>query len=86
MKTPTKLPKGTTQAQWDEYQKKCQAHEDYIAKYRFYLARICSYLEWKKPSQTWTVDEIRSTIEREIDMASSMDAPNEPGYYRANND
>lgn len=86
MKTPTKLPKGTTQLDWDNYRKKCEAHEDYIAKYRFFLGRICSYLEWKNPSQTWTVDEIRSTIEREIKNSEGMDAPNEPNYFRANND
>jgi methylthioribose-1-phosphate isomerase len=72
-----------------DYELAVKRHEEFISKYRFYLDRICKLLKHRRPTAShplWTVEEIRSTIENEINMSESMDAPNKPGYYRANND
>jgi hypothetical protein len=81
-----KYPKGTTQEQWERYEAELAAHNQYIDRYRFFLNRICNHLEWKEKGKSWTPDEIRKLMTSEIDMSESCDAPNKPGYYRANND
>jgi len=81
-----KYPEGITKEQWDDYEIKVEAHEKFIADYRFYLDRICNHLKWVDPNKAWVPEEIRERISSEIRMSHSMDAPNEPGYYRANND
>lgn len=80
------IPKGTTQEQWDKYEQDCKEHEEHIKRYRFFLDRICNMLEFKKPNHFWTTAHIHNVMTAEIDMSSSCDAPNKPGYYRANND
>jgi hypothetical protein len=77
---------GTTDEQWERYEAEVKAHEQFIERYRFYLDRIVNHLKWKRPDHIWTPEEIKSVMESEIRMADSMDAPNKPGYYRANND
>lgn len=79
-------PKGTTKEQWDKYYEELDAHNKFIERYRFYLDRIVNFLEFKKPKNTWTTSDILTLIEGEIRDSQSMDAPNKPGYYRANND
>ena len=55
-----------------------------------FLAHLRRNLE-EFPS-TWSyapakaVDDFEQKMLRELDMQRSMDAPNKPGYYRANND
>ena len=78
-------PKGTTKEQWDQYEKDCVKHNKFIEDYKFFLTRICRHLE-QFGQNKWTPREIMSYMTSEIDMAESMDAPNKPGYYRANND
>ncbi len=73
----------------EKYEQDVKAHDHFIERYRFYLDRLVNHLEWQGKrvnKATWTPDEIRALMTSEIDMASSMDAPNKPGYYRANND
>jgi hypothetical protein len=79
-------PAGTTEKQWADYKEELMAHEQYISNYKFFLERIVSYLEFAQPNAGWTTDEIKIAITTEIKRAHSMDAPNKPGYYRANND
>lgn len=73
---------------WETYNHKVEQHENFIERYKFFLDRICTHLDWvdKTKSKTWTTDEIRNLIGSEISRAHSMDAPNKPGYDRANND
>jgi hypothetical protein len=77
---------GTTDEQWTKYELDVKAHKAFIEDYRFFLNRITRHLEWMKPNNTWTTVDILAAIGREIDKSESMDAPNKPGYYRANND
>lgn len=79
-------PTGTTKEQWDRYDQDLAKHEEFYHDYAFYLDRILRHLEWVRPSNTWTTDDIKKTIACEIDRARSMDAPNKPGYEFANND
>lgn len=69
-----------------KYQEDVEAHKNFISKYRFYLDRIVNHLEFIQPGKAWTAAEILTTIEGEIRKSESMDAPNKPGYERANND
>ena len=75
----TKFPAGTTKEQWDAYEIEKAEHEAY-----------CDRIEPKEKDFT---DEFGCLDERAYNMAMRewdrvrlMDAPNEPGYYRANND
>lgn len=77
---------GTTDEQWERYELEVKAHEQFIERYRFYLERIVKHLEFKRNNGTWSPAEIFFTMEQEIRMSESMDAPNKPGYTRANND
>jgi hypothetical protein len=77
---------GTTDEQWERYEAEVKAHEKFIERYRFYLERIVNHLELNYPRCTWTPAKIKEFMTAEIDKSSSMDAPNKPGYYRANND
>lgn len=83
---PWELPEGTTREQWEQYERDLKAHEEHIKQYRFFLDRIVNHLKWKDSSKLWTHEAISNLIMAEIDMSSSCDAPNKPGYYRANND
>ena len=87
METSIKIyPNGTTEEQWEKYYEEVARHNEFISRYRFFLDRIVKHLEWRSPSNTWTTDQITKVIKDEIDRADSMDAPNKPGYSRANND
>ena len=77
---------GTTQKQWDDYSEELHSHEQFISNYKFFLDRIVKHLEFVHSGAYWNTEEIKATITREISRSHSMDAPNEPGYYRANND
>ena len=86
-----KYPKGTTKEQWDAYEERCEEHNQFISQYRSYLGRIVNHLQWindksNNPGESYTPEEINRIMSNEIDMMSSMNAPNKPGYYRANND
>jgi hypothetical protein len=79
-------PAGTTAKQWADYREDLMAHEQFISNYKFFLERIVKHLEWVGKEKTWTPEEIHTVMLNEIKKSHSMDAPNEPGYYRANND
>lgn len=80
---------GTTDEQWERYELDLKAHEAFIANYKFFLDRIVTYLEWQSGrigKTSFTPAEIKDWVGSEIIASSSMDAPNKPGYTRANND
>ena len=79
-------PKGTTKEQWERYNLELVQHEQFITNYKLYLDRIFRHLQFVDPNKSWSLGEIRKTMLSEIDKCQSMDAPNKPGYYRANND
>jgi hypothetical protein len=77
---------NNTSPEWQKYYEDLEKHKEFYRSYQFYLDRILRHLEFTRPSNTWTSEDIRKVISSEIDMALSCDAPNKPGYYRANND
>lgn len=68
-----KLPKGTTQEQWDRYHFDMKAHEEFYASIRPKTEDFPDYDSWNKALSKWLFNK-------------ACDAPNKPGYYRANND
>lgn len=80
------IPKGTTKEQWERYNLEIAQHRQFIENYKLYLDRIFRHLQFIEPDKAWTLGEIRKTILDEIHRCESMDAPNKPGYFRANND
>jgi len=89
-------PKGTTKEQWDRYAIDLKAHEERVArekpiepdhlkykeqKYKGEWTFIPGYLE--RYSNDWDAYQKKLS---EWEMMCSCDAPNKPGYYRANND
>jgi len=66
-------PKGTTEAQWKQYEADLKEFEERML------------LKKPEPQFYLDADKYDSDI-RKWKMESLMDAPNEPGYYRANND
>ena len=75
-----KYPEGTTKEQWDQYELDLCNHENSINIKRTLLERILKY------AQEYGIENTRAKFNREFDEALSMDGPNKPGYYRANND
>lgn len=73
---PFKLPKGTTLEQWEKYEKELEAHEIYCANTRPLIESYTgpnSVTEYEHAMTEW-------------ETMRFCDRPNEPGYYRANND
>jgi hypothetical protein len=75
----TKYPAGTTKEQWDRYNAE--------------MAKHTAYMEANKPIRQKYADEFGEVDDDAYNAALNrwrleglMDAPNEPGYYRANND
>lgn len=69
----TKLPKGTTEQQWFEYHDSVLKHEERIVRTRPNTADYSTIEAYHAATQEW-------------EMMRSCDAPNQPGYFRANND
>lgn len=80
METPKILPKGTTQEQWDLYQLEDRNHTAFIQGRKKFMDYVLNSVI------DIGIDQTRKKIIYELDMAWMMDAPNAPGYYRANND
>lgn len=57
----------------DKYEKDLKDHQDYCAKI-------------KPKRESYLTEQAFNTDMSEWDRKVSMDAPNKPGYYRANND
>ncbi len=69
-----------------EYEQELSEHLERIIVMRMELKRMVGWLKSYYPNKTWTVEELEKDGKHLIDMAESMDAPNAPGYFRANND
>ena len=66
-------PKGTTKEQWEQYYEALKVHYERVKRERPDLKKFLS-------------NEAYTAAYSEWQMMSSCDAPNKPGYYRANND
>lgn len=75
-----KMPEGTTQEQWDRYEMDQRNHEAWIKSRREFLEAVLSHADQHGSMSAF------EHFNNELDMKLSMDAPNRPGYYRANND
>jgi hypothetical protein len=75
-------PKGTTKEQWDQYEIKLKSHQDYCAKTKPQKEDM-DFVD--ATTGEFRQDKFNMAI-AEWDMMCSCDAPNEPGYHRANND
>lgn len=70
---PEKLPAGTTREQWERYEEDLKRHEKRVHDTRPNTADYSTFESYRAATQEW-------------EMMRSCDAPNKPGYYRANND
>lgn len=70
---PSKLPKGTTLEQWERYEKELQSHK--------------AFFEGIKPLEQdfKTLNAFYTEMDK-WRFEKTLDAPNKPGSYRANND
>jgi hypothetical protein len=59
--------------EWDEYHLEMFEHEKYYSERKPLREKFESEEDFKKAYREW-------------DMSKSMNEPNKPGYYRANND
>jgi len=66
-------PKGTTKEQWDQYELDLKLHELRMSKTEPCRCDYATKEAYDSAHSKWQFDSL-------------MDAPNEPGYYRANND
>lgn len=69
----TKLPKGTTESEWFRYHEKMISHEERVSREEPDLEKYANEESFESAVSEWS-------------MMRSMDMPNQPGYYRANND
>lgn len=74
-------PEGTTKEQWDQYEIDLKKHQEYCKSTKPLQS------DYGKGSLN-PIDEPQSYESdlAEWEMMCSCDAPNRPGYYRANND
>lgn len=75
-----KHPKGTTKEQWDQYFMDARNHSARVKYLREFMISILAHAQEKG------IESAYKKFNHELDMKLSMDAPNKPGYYRANND
>ena len=68
-----KYPKGTSKAQWDQYEKELIEFDRKMNDRKPRLENYTDYSRFEKDMAEWR-------------MALHCDCPNEPGYYRSNND
>lgn len=89
MEKRKKIPAGTTQEQWDAYYKAVEKHEARCER-TVPLASKYGYEPTGLESEGgWTIEGGEDAYHKAVSewrMMRSCDAPNEPGYYRANND
>lgn len=96
MKAGEPLPKGTTQAQWNQYEIDVKTHEERCERLK---PKEPDHMEYKEEKFKGELTFVSGGLERyskdfdryqkefsEWQMMRSCDAPNKPGYYRANND
>lgn len=90
------LTKGTTREQWYRYYTDLKAHEERVAREKPIEPDHMEYKEQKfkgewtfKPGALERYSNDWDAYQKKLsawEMMRSCDAPNEPGYYRANND
>lgn len=73
-------PKGTTKEQWDKYELDLQNHNAHQNFKESFAKDIFMLID------AHGIDKAKEKIREAINQARYMDAPNKPGYYRANND
>lgn len=74
---PDKLPAGTTKEQWEQYEVELKAHEERCEREKPHPE---DYNDWNGGEAAYCA------ASKAWQMMRSCDAPNKPGYYRANND
>lgn len=87
-----KYPEGTTKEQWERYYEDLKHHEEYMARTKPIPPPL--YFSLYKPTPNYPTHaetqmeaiRIYNVAMSEWKMAYSCDAPNKPGYFRANND
>lgn len=87
-----KYPEGTTKEQWDTYYAAKKSHDEYVERVKPTPPQL--YFTHYRPTPNYPAHaetaleaaRIYKAAMSEWDMMSSCDAPNKPGYYRANND
>lgn len=80
----TTYPKGTTAAQWDQYTIDMARHKENMRLKKIHFEQALFVIE--KIVSHEQLLKIQSNLASELSMSDSCDAPNKPGYYRANND
>jgi hypothetical protein len=76
----TTYPKGTTKEQWDQYELDLHNHTNWCDSRMQFAETVI------KMVQIHGYEKAYELVKRIIDETRSMNAPNKPGYYRANND
>jgi len=82
---PNPLPKDlngrqTTKEEWDSYEIALKNHHAFCDFKESWANDVFLLIE------AHGIEKAKFKIKEAIHMARMMDAPNEPGYYRANND
>lgn len=77
---PNPLPKGTTLEQWERYELDEHNHMAWCKSRQEFAETVIKFVQMYGPVEAF------ERIKKSIDEIRSMDAPNKPGYYRANND
>jgi len=67
----------------ESYQKEKESHDTFIRGYRAAVNDAVIALD---NDELLTASQLLRRIQSELSKRDSMDAPNPPGYYRANND
>lgn len=72
--------KETTKEQWQQYELDLKNHENWCDSRLEFSETVIKFVQLYGPEEAY------ERIKRSIDEIRSMDSPNKPGYYRANND
>jgi len=75
---------GTTNEEWKRYWADLASHTEYIQILRIGFEKALRVIKTRVTEEDFK--RIESALNSELSMAESCDAPNKPGYYRANND
>lgn len=85
--TGDKLSDALAKTKMNVYEQNLKDFKEMIKTRRDEINVILRVLYYRQPDkESWTLAEIRKTMEAEINFAESVSAPNKPGYEFANND
>lgn len=73
-------PKGTTKEQWDQYEMDLKNHNSWCDSRLGFAQSVIELVKAIGPEEAF------AHVKKVISETRSMDAPNKPGYYTANND